>query len=185
MSLIPHYVCALVVPKLCFVGLMQIHHPFLFRITHPFPLLVHPLILVPLVHLLLLVHSFSSVASGSSGSSVVSGSSVPSAGSSSSSVASGSSVLTGSSVYQAPSSASPRAVASADEYFLEMFPNHSEEIIRYVLKLSSDDLSCASECILSGPSLERLVSLIRSSVITDDMSDGVKLRIDEDEQEGE
>ena len=42
----------------------------------------------------------------------------------------------------------------------------------------------ASECILTGPSLESLLPLLRAASISDESS-GCKLRIDEDEEEGE
>ena len=65
-----------------------------------------------------------------------------------------------------------------------MFPLVSEECIRFIYKVSNGDLTCAANYILSGPSLGNLVSLIRNTVMSSE-SDGCKLCIDEDEQEGE
>ena len=66
----------------------------------------------------------------------------------------------------------------------QMFPNESEDCLRYVFNVSNGDLTLASDCILSGPSIETLVSLIRSVVITNE-NEGRKLQIGEDEKEGE
>ena len=69
------------------------------------------------------------------------------------------------------------------EQFTQIFPHVSQDCLSYVLKLSSNDLLRASDCILSGPSIESLVSLLHDCVITSE-SESLKLRID-DEEEGE
>ena len=87
----------------------------------------------------------------------------------------------------ASSSSSTTLLQASDTGFMqfsEMFSDVSEECLRYVYKCSNGDISCASDCILSGPSIESLVSLIRAVVITNE-SDGRRLRIDDDEKEGE
>ena len=66
----------------------------------------------------------------------------------------------------------------------QMFPNISKKCLHYVLKLSNGDLSTATDCILSGPSIELLVSRIRSFVLTGE-GEGRRLCIDEEEKEGE
>ena len=65
-----------------------------------------------------------------------------------------------------------------------MFPSISKKCLHYVLKLSNGDLSTATDCILSGPSTELIISLIRSFVLTGG-SEGRKLHNDDEEKGGE
>lgn len=63
----------------------------------------------------------------------------------------------------------------------QMFPLVSEECIRFIYRVRNEDLLCAADCILSGPSIKILVPLIRNTVVSSE-SDG-KLRIDEEGEE--
>ena len=65
-----------------------------------------------------------------------------------------------------------------------LFPNRSEESLRYIYELSNGDLSSAADLILSGPSLENLLSCIRSALVDGEFNECL-LKIGEDEQEGE
>ena len=78
----------------------------------------------------------------------------------------------------------PPSTNSSTEYLshlIEMFPSRSEECLRYVLKLSGDDISYACECVFAGPSLEGLISMVFSSVISDE--DEMRLKIDDEKEE--
>ena len=67
---------------------------------------------------------------------------------------------------------------------VQMFPTTSESVTRYIYDLSRGDLACAADCILSGPCFETLIALISSVVLTGD-GEGRKLKIDDNEQEGD
>ena len=64
---------------------------------------------------------------------------------------------------------------------MHMFPTTSESVIRYIYDLNRGDLACASFCILSGPCFGTLIS---SVVLTGD-GEGRKLKIEDNEQEGD
>ena len=70
------------------------------------------------------------------------------------------------------------------EHLRKMFPNVPEQNLRFIYILSKGDVCLASECILTGPSLESLLPLLRAASISDESS-GCKLQIDEDEEEGD
>ena len=62
-------------------------------------------------------------------------------------------------------------------HLCQMFPNISDSVIRYVYALSKGDMACATDCFLSGPSIENLIFLLSSMVLMSD-SEGCKLRMD-------
>ena len=66
----------------------------------------------------------------------------------------------------------------------EMFPDVPDTCLIYLYKLSRGDLACVSDCILSGPSIQSILSLLSSIVLTSEGEDR-KLRINGDEQEGD
>ncbi len=64
----------------------------------------------------------------------------------------------------------------------QMFPNLPEQNLQFIYNLSNGAVSRASECILEGPSLVSLLPLLQSATMK---NDSCRLRISEDEEEGE
>ena len=65
----------------------------------------------------------------------------------------------------------------------QMFPHVSERCLKYVYELCSGNLVYAADCLLSGPSIENLVAILQSLVITE--CEGRKLKIEDDQQSGD
>lgn len=59
--------------------------------------------------------------------------------------------------------AHPSSSVKCLSHLAEIFPSHSEESLRYFLKSSGYNISYASECMLTGPSLDSLVSMVFNS----------------------
>ena len=76
--------------------------------------------------------------------------------------------------------------STTDEYkhLREMFPDIPEQNLRFVYTLSKEDVCLTSDCILTGPSLESPLPLLRAARISDESS-GCKLQINQDEEEGD
>ena len=65
-----------------------------------------------------------------------------------------------------------------------MFPDRTLSALQYIYELCKGDVASACDCILSGPDIESLVSLVSSQVIAS-ASDEQKLKISSDEQDGD
>ena len=79
----------------------------------------------------------------------------------------------------------PTVVARAGiDHLCQMFPHISQSALQYIYELSRANLASECDCILCGPSLDSLVSLISSRVLTNEVDERT-LRIDSNEQEGD
>lgn len=66
----------------------------------------------------------------------------------------------------------------------QMFPHTPEDVIKSIFDLSRGDLARASDCVLSGPSMEYLISFVSSLVLTSECESRT-LKIDGDDQDGD
>ena len=60
----------------------------------------------------------------------------------------------------------------------QMFPHVSERCLKYVYELCNGNLVYTTDCLLLGPSIENLVAILQSLVITE--SEGRKLKIEDE-----
>ena len=65
---------------------------------------------------------------------------------------------------------------------IEMFPNMTEEQLRYLYDLSKHSFTCAVDCALAGPSLETLRSLARMH-LTVPLEESPRIRLDVDDND--